>query len=715
MSKDTPKELKPFQCHGAHLRFQDGLENWVGDCPFCGKEEHFFADPKKGMWDCKSCGERGNPITFLTKIAAHRHAETSRSRWRKLSADRGIPASVLKAAGLGWDAENRCWLIPCFSAKGTVRDIKRWSPKYRKSMVTAGCKSQLWGARELAKAKAGWVVWLCEGEWDAIALRWLFRETDLKKNVAVAVPGASVLKKDWIPLFADMDVVSAYDADDAGDRGHEMATRKLGNVSRSIKYVCWPDGTRDSYDIRDLVVQLMAEFEEDPDRDLVEDLAKLLADKPRRVQADATTRDEDEEDLEPIEIPELMKIFGEHLEMRSDLEDALRVMLAVALSNDVEGDPLWVYIVGPPGCGKTVLLCSLKTSGRCLFRSTVTPHGLISGWKGEGSSDPSLIPKLKGLTFVLKDFTEVLTMPIVAQDEIFSCLRGAYDGAAHKSFGNGVNRQYDDCYFSMLAGVTHAIHGHRKASLGERFLKFEIKMPPSKEAETVALAALDSIGHEREREEALALAVRRYLARQVDVTELPTFSPRMRDRLSALVRLIAFMRAEVDRDWRTNEISYRPAVEAGTRLIKQLGKFGMLLGHINGDGDKISDETYARVERVAMDTAHGFHLDVLEAMMSLGGLATKKEIGEEANLPSSTLARRIDDLTMLGAVVREGKQRTHDGRPSVLFKVANEIAELWYKSKGGKPWKIAISTGKGRSQRSGRGSARRKRNRSGSS
>lgn len=41
---------------------------WNADCPFCGKEEHFFMNSKTGLWDCKKCGEVGNWFSFFKKV-----------------------------------------------------------------------------------------------------------------------------------------------------------------------------------------------------------------------------------------------------------------------------------------------------------------------------------------------------------------------------------------------------------------------------------------------------------------------------------------------------------------------------------------------------------------------------------------------------------------------------------------------------------------------
>lgn len=41
---------------------------YVCDCPFCGKEAHFYIDKKTQLFDCKKCGEYGNIYKLLRKL-----------------------------------------------------------------------------------------------------------------------------------------------------------------------------------------------------------------------------------------------------------------------------------------------------------------------------------------------------------------------------------------------------------------------------------------------------------------------------------------------------------------------------------------------------------------------------------------------------------------------------------------------------------------------
>lgn len=684
MSDKTPPIISAFNCHGADLRPpQGGSGNWAGDCVLCGKEHHMFVDADSGKWDCKRCGESGNLITYLTKVVDHHHNATSREMWLKLSKNRKIPVGVLKARKLGFDGEQ--WLIPALSHTGYVNDVRRYN--WKAVMSTAGCKSQLFGMERLAKAKMGTRVWMCEGEWDAMAMDWLLREVENTTDVVVAVPGAGTLKPEWLDFFAGKHVVAVYDADEAGDRGAEKVYKALKPRAKKLEFVNWPQSRPSGYDLRDFVSQSMSETAATT---VLKSLEGLRADKPR-----ATIAKEDaasvpgappsgSSELPPISFGAMVKVFESQIKMNKDMIDGLRVAAAVALSNDLAGDPLWMYIVGPPGAGKTLILSAFSSTPRCLFRSTVTPHSLVSGWRGDGANDPSLIPKLKGLTFVAKDFTEILTMPLPMQEEIFSTLRGAYDGTVQKGFGNGVMREYTDCYFSILAGVTHAIHGHKKATLGERFLKFQFKPASEEHSFDVVMAAINNVGRERIVEDSLKKAMEAYLNRKIDPTDYPLMTEEYSNRLFALVQLISVLRAQVDRDVRTGDVNYRPTQEYGTRLAKQLAKLAISLC-VTFEKEVVDEEVWELVEHVAYDTAYGFNYDIVHGLMELSNAATRKEISDNIRIPSSTLSRRFEDMELLRIIEKhplQNRKPTGGGQAPTVYCVTKPIAELWYKSKG---------------------------------
>ena len=690
---EVPKALKPIAAHGVVFDGTKSGGHLVADCPFCGDDQHFFANPDNGQWKCHKCTKKGNAVTFMSLIAEQRAREHPSTKMAELCKLRGLPEEAMRLSKVGWDG--KFYLIPCFSGKGTVRNIRRWLPGSNRLMATAGAPLQLWGADRLASSPEGAVVWICEGEWDGVALRWLFSAMGIT-DVVVATPGADVFKDEWAALFNGKRVRIVGDNDEAGDRMDEKIGKILKTRVKEMLWVNWPEMRPDGWDTRDHIRHLLEK--NTPLKRIHRRLRRMLKPNHRHrhqdpdgvpVEGGEAPADEGYEPqyLPDSKIPTFEKIktvFKKWINVDADMEYGLRTILAVILSEQMEGDPLWFYVVGPPGGGKTLLLSSTQASDKTIFRSNVTPHSLVSGFKTE--PDPSLLAKVNKRTLIFKDGTEMLQLPDFQRAEIYSILRGSYDGQVERSYGNNVHREYH-LHYSMLFGVTEAIFGHREATLGERFLKFY--MPFHGNRDEKIEAALDNSSHEKEMEEAIQGIVTPFLCQRINLDKLPEVPAWVRSRLVALSQLLAMLRASVERDrWNDNEMKYRPGFEVGTRIAKQLQKFGRALAIVAGKG-KIGYNEYKLVERVAMDTAVGFHRDIAVALAGYGKEMTRELLAVKAKMSSSTLTRNLEDLLELGVVIRRrDEDGDHDharGVKPYLWALSPKVAELWKRAGVGRP------------------------------
>jgi hypothetical protein len=302
-------------------------------------------------------------------------------------------------------------------------------------------------------------------------------------------------------------------------------------------------------------------------------------------------------------------------------------------------------------------------------------HSLVSGW--QNSADPSLIPQLDGKTLVLKDMTEILCAPQHVQDEIFGTLRGAYDGVVERSYGNAVHRKYESV-FSIVAGVTVQIHGHHQANMGERLIKFQMSRS-SKESEILISRAMANLGKEQKLEKELSDITIRFLNRVLDPEVLLERIPDWAiDRILALSQLVVLLRSDVARNLRGDQVMFRPQPEIGSRLAKQLKKLAVLLTETSVDGKTFGKEEWKIVERMAFDTAIGWNLDVVQAMMTNPkGVMSKSELITASDLPPSNVARRLEDLLILGIIKPE---KSGDKFNTTNYKVVPDIQELWKRS-----------------------------------
>lgn len=679
-SVEVPKPLRPFACHGVEFVGDSGDELY-GSCPFCLDPQHLYVNTSTAQWQCKKCGESGNTWSFLKKYHGAMLRNTTLRDYTKLCTLRpGLSPRICKRYQLAWTGSE--WLLPCITEDGKYKDLRRWVPKGKRgTRATSGVHLYLFGAEQLAKLPKGkGVVWICEGEWDALALQELLLQVKKMDQVAVAVPGADVFKREWTDLFNGREVRLCYDADEAGDRGSRKAGELLKQQAKPLRYLSWPESRPTGWDVRDYITQ----SGESPLK-TYQGLTKLLTPTHRRQEPGDTTPLATEqgalpepafEVLSPEERPtfaDVLGVFSKWLRMDDDMVECLRFVLAVILSEELPGPPLWAYVIGPPGCGKSQILMSTATSDHTVMRSSVTPNSLISGYNQGPES--SLLFQAHRKTLGCKDATEIFKQVSWQRDNVMSILRGAYDGYVARNWGNNKKVEYY-IHFTLIMCTTNITHGFSDASLGERFLKFCFRAPSDQAIEDRMTAACRVVATEDRMESELNEVCRRFLARPKP-SSAPAVPAWVADELVPLCRLISFLRASVERknDYHEDaELSYRPEAEYGTRLVKQCLKLAMAQALVDGRME-ITRADMDRVRRVALDTAAQFHWDIVRALVDLGGVGFARDIETASRLPEATCRRRLADLILLGIInkvrltgeeqvqARKARKYTSGGKP----------------------------------------------------
>lgn len=691
MAKDH-EPLRSFTDHGLEFYAESGSSIQT-DCPFCDKERAFNVNPKTTLWICSSspreaggrCGRSGNAITFLEQWAKHCWEETTKKEWSKLrSARDDLPVEIWQEQGWGWNPLTRKWILPVRNERGGLQDLRRWSPGKR-MMGTSGCKTGLWGAEQLGNpAYAGWDVDICEGEWDAGVMRWMNRKIH-RRAIVVGVPGARTFKKDWVYLFKGRNVIWWFDNDADGIQYSYKRHFMLKKVAKSQKFVTWPDTFATGFDVRDFAVGGIVERELPPSR-VYYFLRTHVTSDHQLADLEKSGAEQDEKVRErPKKNPTFEKtheVYARWLKMTRHHTDALKVCYATVLANHWPGVPVWGLLVGPPGIGKTELLMSLQDVPEVMLESSVGPKTLISGFKGvKEDEDPSLIPKMLNKTTVFKDWTEILDMSENEQRELYKTLRGAFDGHVIRHYGNGVERSYRG-RFGILGGVTNKVHGQSRATVGERFLKFQMPPLKKKTAEDVIRRAITSSTKTDKQKAALSSAALAFLDRDVpDWEPEDILGSKYISKTVAVSQLIAILRHDVE--WENlgggeRGLKYKPQVEIGTRIAQQLTKFAMAMCIVDGK-KRMDDESWRLVERLAFNTGIGFNLDVVEAIMAYGGVSCDFQmIRQVAKIPSTSLRRKLEDLEVLGVLKPEGVVRDRRmGRPPTRWRVSSTVIEYW--------------------------------------
>lgn len=635
----------------------------IGDCIFCGKENKMYVNRNSQLWDCKVCMKKGNYVTFLEQVHKMSISQFSKIALDKLAGNRGLPSSAFTNWKLGKHGND--YVLPIFNHEGKLQDLRT----YRfgnKLMSSPGCQVSLLGLDNLSQAPKENTVYLCEGEWDAIALNWLFKSLK-HSSVVVGTPGAGTFKREWIPSFEGRNVVVLYDNDSAGENGDGVVYERLKSAVKTLKFIHWPSSFPEGFDTRDLVVN-KAIKEKKPKGTLLL-INKLLKDKPRKGSVPIEGLEESSKPVSyeikdrTVTLEKVFKVFEKWLHKPN--RDAIELSIATLISNELQGDPLWLFLVAPPGGSKTEILVAFDKCQNTYITSSLTPHSLISGTYSKSGRDPSLIPKLNGKTLIIKDFTSILGKREQEKDEIFGILRDAYDGKSGKVFGTGITRHYTS-HFSILSGVTPTIYelSSQYAGLGERFLKFFMGNSVEHVGEKdIIRRSMRNVNKETNMREEIAEVVRDYVSLLLEEMRKPGYKTpvlpeSLEDQIIACAQYVARLRASVPRDkFNQDMIIARPSVEVGSRLGKQLTR--VALGIAITNRSKVVTEHALRIlKKVALDTVSQRNESILRAIYKACPTpddSTKtKQIAFDSRFPTSTVFRVLNDMDVLDIVTKTG-------------------------------------------------------------
>lgn len=660
-----------FETHGVTFSGENG-DQLIGYCPFSERDDKFYVNQKTWLWDSKTGGVSGNVAKFLD-LTAKRYAQKMTSgRRADLAADRKLPIEAFASRyTIGWDGKN--YTFPVRDNQGTVVDIRMY--RFGGRMIsTAGASVGLYGAEQL-KYEMSYPIYLCEGEWDAIAVQFMLIKAK-QRGWAVGVPGANTLKDDWLPWFSGRTVHTLYDNDGPGESGEQIALRKLKSRVQRLTFVHWPNSLPVGFDGRDWVIahddmatacaKLHKLFQLTPrtsglkpEKEVQATRATVTAASGSTGKATLTTETVPKTAWERApKLSDVMATFRKWLHLKST--DGILVMLACVVTQSMDGPPVWVFLVGPPGSAKTAILASLNTYEGIYSTSSLTVHSLISGANFKENTDPSLIPKLNGKVMVVKDFTSIMAMRDADKDEIFGILRDAYDGRCGKVFGNGVERHYES-RFTVLAAVTPRIYdlSSSHSALGERFLKFSVgdNLVHDSEEEIIA-RAIGNINSELKMNQEFQDVVVEFLTRTVDTSVIPSIPKAIERKIVALAMWGARMRGSVTRDNYKNDImTSRPSAEIGSRLGIQLAKLAKGLAMVYGHAE-VTMEEYRLLKKMMLDTIPQRNEDIFRHLLrmcpTVKQTTTAAQIALATRYPVATVQRLLQDMDVLDIVVKSG-------------------------------------------------------------
>jgi hypothetical protein len=379
-----------------------------------------------------------------------------------------------------------------------------------------------------------------------------------------------------------------------------------------------------------------AENEPEPEKEISSaDIRKIFREKARDIS-------------EPMKLSEVIARFRDWLY----LEDSglLEVYLGAIAANLMDGDPVWLMIVGASGGGKTEPLNAAMHLHFVHLAATVTESSLLSGTPKKDKSKTAkggLLREIGPFGFLLlKDFTSMLSQRHDTSAAVLSAFREIYDGSWTRHVGSdGGTTLHWEGKLGVIAGCTDTIDSHHAVigTMGERFAFYRL---PEVDERKLSRHALKMAGKEAQMRAELSHAVCGLFAGVELPESLPEISDEDLERLIDLASLTARCRSAVDRDNHTRDITLTLSPEAPTRIAKILRQLLHGMEAIGVERPRI----WEALAKIAFDSMHKVRRAALDAL-SDGDLHSTSEVATAIKYPTPTARRALEELHAHGVLI----------------------------------------------------------------
>jgi hypothetical protein len=371
----------------------------------------------------------------------------------------------------------------------------------------------------------------------------------------------------------------------------------------------------------------------------------------------------------PVASPMAPTIDALVTELRSylHLEDTGHVWftLAVALSAELDGHPLWGQLVGASSGGKTEAIRLLDNVAEHV--DELTGPSLLSWTKGKVPKSTGILVRIgsRGLITV-SDFSTVLAMSDHGtRDVLFSLLRRVADGEVHRDLGNAPSALAWHGRATFMAACTPAIDNYsaHAQQLGERWLYWRLPPQPTKVKRAASAKARENgagIDVHRARARAMATAIVRQAGRQIRGVQLPT---ELSDALDDAAIVTCYGRAAVPRTgYGRREITGEATVEEPPRLTGHLSMLAQGLLAL-GMGP---DDVLRMCRRSALDSMPAIRRKVL-AFLASREQATVSEVARHCRCDRKVARFALEELAAIGVAMTPGFYDDDQGIPGARF------------------------------------------------
>lgn len=322
--------------------------------------------------------------------------------------------------------------------------------------------------------------------------------------------------------------------------------------------------------------------------------------------------------------------------------DRIDIVLAAAISNKLDGIPIWLIIVGPSGDMKSMQLNAIRTDDTFILHN-LTSKTLVNGYRDKFKF-PDLAPLLDKKIIIIPDMAQLLKLPPNEKGELWGQLRDLYDGYAGKASGQGTNAKYKDLKVTLIGASTPAIDGQILVhqDLGTRELIYRVEGNVDKQK--VMKKCFENEEMEEYIKKELEIVTTTFI-RQAKI-ERKYISEETYDKIKEIATYITYMRAtaEVDQSDELRNIVYP---EEPTRIAKQLKKLFVCLTALSEDYPE--EKALKILWKVGRSSAFPLRIKVFEFLLN-GEEYSTSQVAEFLHIGKSTAKRELNILWNMSLV-----------------------------------------------------------------
>src|SRR5262249_6595632 len=339
----------------------------------------------------------------------------------------------------------------------------------------------------------------------------------------------------------------------------------------------------------------------------------------------------------------------EHWLLLKDYTPVLAMLGSIA-ANYLDGDAIWLGLIGPPSSAKTEILNSTSMLPHVVPAATLTVAGLLSGTpkrQQHTGAKGGLLRQIGDFGIVvLKDFGSILSMHPETKAEVLAALREIYDGAWTRHLGTDGGRTLSwKGKVGLVFAATGVIDSHHSVigSMGDRFLFSRLAPTPGQTQFERALQHIGATTKQMRKELAEAVAQlfagRRAEPRSINADEAKSIG----DKICLAVRL----RGAVARDRHSRDIEAIYGAEGTARIGLTLER---LLAGLDTLG--VKRETAMKVVlSVALDSVPPLRRAAYECVDKYRDVKTA-DVAVELGLPTVTARRVLEEVAAYRLIER---------------------------------------------------------------